>query len=75
MRPTALARWRKTGKNQCCQLVPRSPLVLAVAVVAGASTFAADERLRLYGTGVEVFDQTWKPDDVVNVGVGGRALQ
>jgi hypothetical protein len=50
-------------------------LVLAVAVVAGASTFAADERLRLYGTGVEVFDQTWKPDDVVNVGVGGRALQ
>lgn len=49
--------------------------VLAVAVLAGASTFAADERLHLYGTGVEVFDQTWKPDDVVNVGVGGRALQ
>jgi hypothetical protein len=23
--------------------------------------------LRLYGTGVEFFDQTWKPDDVVRV--------
>jgi hypothetical protein len=23
--------------------------------------------LRLYGTGVEFFDQTWKPDDVVKV--------
>jgi hypothetical protein len=23
--------------------------------------------LRLYGTGVKFFDQTWKPDDVVNV--------
>jgi len=23
--------------------------------------------LRLYGTGVELFDQTWKPDDVVKV--------
>jgi hypothetical protein len=31
--------------------------------------------LRLYGTEVEFFDQTWKPDDVVKVGVGGRALQ
>ena len=31
--------------------------------------------LRLYGTGVEFFDQTWKPDDVVKIGVGGRALQ
>jgi hypothetical protein len=31
--------------------------------------------LRLYGTGVEFFDQTWKPDDLVKVGVEGRALQ
>jgi len=31
--------------------------------------------LRLYGTGVEFFDQTWKPDDVMKLGVGGRALQ
>jgi hypothetical protein len=31
--------------------------------------------LRLYGTGVEFFDQTWKPDDVVKLGAGGRALQ
>src|SRR5262245_42997335 len=31
--------------------------------------------LRLYGTGVEFFDQTWKPDDVVKMGVGERALQ
>ena len=23
--------------------------------------------LRLYGTGVEFFDQTWKPDDIVKV--------
>jgi hypothetical protein len=23
--------------------------------------------LRLYGTGVEFFDQTWKPDDVVKM--------
>ena len=23
--------------------------------------------LRLYGTGVEFYDQTWKPDDVVSV--------
>jgi len=23
--------------------------------------------LRLYGTGVSFFDQTWKPDDVVKV--------
>jgi hypothetical protein len=23
--------------------------------------------LRLYGTGVEFYDQTWKPDDVVKV--------
>jgi hypothetical protein len=23
--------------------------------------------LRLYGTGVEFFDQTWKPDDVIKV--------
>ena len=23
--------------------------------------------LRLYGTGVEFFDQSWKPDDVVKV--------
>jgi hypothetical protein len=28
------------------------------------ATFSA---LRLYGTGVEFFDQTWKPDDVVKV--------
>jgi hypothetical protein len=31
--------------------------------------------LRLYGTGVEFFDQTWKPDDVVKIESGGRALQ
>jgi hypothetical protein len=31
--------------------------------------------LRLYGTGVEFFDQTWKPADVVKIGSGGRALQ
>jgi hypothetical protein len=31
--------------------------------------------LRLYGTGVEFCDQTWKLDDVVKVGAGGRALQ
>ena len=31
--------------------------------------------LRLYGTGVEFFDQTWKPDDVMRIGSGGRALQ
>jgi hypothetical protein len=24
-------------------------------------------RLRLYGTGVEFYDQSWKPDDVVKV--------
>jgi hypothetical protein len=24
--------------------------------------------VRLYGTGIEFFDQTWKPDDVVKVG-------
>jgi hypothetical protein len=23
--------------------------------------------LRLYGTGVQFYDQTWKPDDVVKV--------
>jgi hypothetical protein len=27
--------------------------------------------LRLYGTGVEFFDQTWQPDDVVKIGTVG----
>jgi len=27
------------------------------------------------GSGTEFYDQTWKPDDVVRLGVGGRALQ
>jgi hypothetical protein len=27
--------------------------------------------LRLYGSGVEFFDQTWKPDDVVKVNDSG----
>jgi hypothetical protein len=31
--------------------------------------------IRLYGSGTEFYDQTWKPDDVVRLGVGGRALQ
>jgi len=31
--------------------------------------------IRLYGLGTEFYDQTWKPDDVVRLGVGGRALQ
>lgn len=35
-----------------------------VQTVSGRNFLAA---LRLYGTGVEFFDQTWKPDDVVKV--------
>ena len=35
-----------------------------IQTVGGRNFLAA---LRLYGTGVEFFDQTWKPDDVVKV--------
>jgi hypothetical protein len=35
-----------------------------IQTVAGRNFLVA---LRLYGTGVEFFDQTWKPDDVVNI--------
>ena len=35
-----------------------------IQTVAGRNFLAA---LRFYGTGVEFFDQTWKPDDVVKV--------
>jgi hypothetical protein len=35
-----------------------------IQTVSGRNFLAA---LRLYGTGVEFFDQTWKPDDVVKV--------
>jgi len=35
-----------------------------IQTVSGRNFLAA---LRLYGTGVEFFDQTWKPDDVVQV--------
>jgi hypothetical protein len=35
-----------------------------IQTVAGRNFLVA---LRLYGTGVEFFDQTWKPDDVVKV--------
>lgn len=35
-----------------------------IQTVSGRNFIAA---LRLYGTGVEFFDQTWKPDDVVKV--------
>jgi hypothetical protein len=41
--------------------VPRSNWI---QVVSGRNFIAA---LRLYGTGTEFFDQTWKPDDVVKV--------
>jgi hypothetical protein len=43
-----------------------------IQTVKGRNFLAA---LRLYGTGVEFFDQTWKPDDVVKIESGGRALQ
>jgi hypothetical protein len=43
-----------------------------IQTVSGRNFLAT---VRLYGTGVEFFDQTWKPDDVVKVGSGGRALQ
>ena len=36
----------------------------SLAEVGGRNFLVA---LRLYGTGVEFFDQTWKPDDVVKV--------
>ena len=35
-----------------------------IQIVSGRNFLIA---LRLYGTGVEFFDQTWKPDDVVKV--------
>ena len=35
-----------------------------IQTVSGRNFLVA---LRLYGTGVEFFDQTWKPDDVVKV--------
>src|SRR5262249_3481984 len=35
-----------------------------IQTVSGRNFLAA---LRLYGTGVEFFDQSWKPDDVVKV--------
>jgi hypothetical protein len=35
-----------------------------IQTISGRNFLAA---LRLYGTGVEFFDQTWKPDDVVKV--------
>ena len=35
-----------------------------IGTVAGRNFLVA---LRLYGTGVEFFDQSWKPDDVVKV--------
>ena len=35
-----------------------------IQTVSGRDFLAA---VRLYGTGVEFFDQTWKPDDVVKV--------
>jgi hypothetical protein len=35
-----------------------------IQTVEGSNFLAA---LRLYGTGVEFFDQTWKPDDVVKL--------
>ena len=35
-----------------------------IQTVSGLNFLVA---LRLYGTGVEFFDQTWKPDDVVKV--------
>ncbi|MCY1442405.1 hypothetical protein D9M71_587710 [compost metagenome] len=35
-----------------------------IQTVSGRNFLAA---LRLYGTGVEFFDQTWKPDDVVKM--------
>ena len=41
-----------------------SPPSNFIQVVKGRNFLVA---LRLYGTGVEFFDQTWKPDDVVKV--------
>ena len=35
-----------------------------IQTVSGRNFIAA---LRLYGSGVEFFDQTWKPDDLVKV--------
>ena len=35
-----------------------------IQTVSGRNFIAA---LRLYGTGTQFFDQTWKPDDVVKV--------
>lgn len=35
-----------------------------IQTVSGRNFIVA---LRLYGTGIEFFDQTWKPDDVVKV--------
>ena len=41
-----------------------APAANWIQTVRGRNFIAA---LRLYGTGVEFFDQTWKPDDVVKV--------
>ena len=41
-----------------------APVTNWIQTVDGRNFLVA---LRLYGTGVEFFDQTWKPDDVVKV--------
>jgi hypothetical protein len=41
-----------------------APMSNFIQTVSGRNFLVA---LRLYGTGVEFFDQTWKPDDVVKV--------
>lgn len=41
-----------------------TPATNFIQTVSGRSFMAA---VRLYGTGVEFFDQEWKPDDVVKV--------
>jgi hypothetical protein len=43
---------------------PNVPDSNFIQTVSGRNFLVA---LRLYGTGVEFFDQTWKPDDVVKV--------
>ena len=37
------------------------------ALIAGGLLAAMVTAVRLYGTGVEFFDQSWKPDDLLKV--------
>jgi hypothetical protein len=51
---------------------PDAPQSNWIQTVDGRNFLVA---FRLYGTGVEFFDQTWKPGDLLRIGSGGRASQ